>query len=98
MAARRPARRHSEPRPTLTVAGKYKVEVTTAAQRAATGQFLVGGSPGGQTIGVRIGAVTATYAAAPGATAADIVAGLNEALASSGLKINAEVTAAAASR
>lgn len=92
VAARRPARRHSRPATDLTIAGKYKVEVTTAAQRAATGQFLVGGSPGGQTIGVRIGAVTATYAATPGATAADIVAGLNEALASSGLKINAEVT------
>jgi flagellar hook-associated protein 2 len=75
-----------------TVAGTYAVEVTTAAKRAATGEILVGGSTLGQVIGVRVGSVTATFAAAPGATADDIVAGLNEALASSGLKVNAEAT------
>jgi flagellar hook-associated protein 2 len=77
----------------VTIAGTYGVVVTTAAQRAGTGEILVGGSALGQEIGVRIGSVTATFVAAPGATAADIVAGLNEALAASGLKVNAEATA-----
>ena len=42
--------------------------------------------------GVRLGTVTASYAAAPGATAADIAAGLNQAIAEAGLAINAEVS------
>ncbi|MCU1390324.1 MAG: flagellar hook-associated 2 domain protein, partial [Ilumatobacteraceae bacterium] len=74
-----------------TAAGSYGVVVTTAATRATTGDVLVGGSPAGQTIGVRIGATTATYHALAGATAADIVTGLNAALANAGLKVNAEV-------
>jgi flagellar hook-associated protein 2 len=75
-----------------TVAGTYAVQVTTAATRATTGDVLIGGSPAGQRIGVRVGAVTALYDAAPGATAADIVAGLNAALADAGLAVNAEVS------
>ncbi|MCU1398080.1 MAG: flagellar hook-associated 2 domain protein [Acidimicrobiales bacterium] len=75
-----------------TVAGSYGVVVTTAATRATTGNVLVGGSPAGQTIGVRVGATTATYHALAGATATDIVAGLNAALANAGLKVNAEVS------
>lgn len=73
-----------------TEAGSYAVEVTTPATRATTGDILLGGSPGGQRIAVRVGTVTATYDAAPGATAADIVSGLNAALSEAGLKINAE--------
>lgn len=75
-----------------TVAGTYGVEVTTAATRATTGDILIGGSPLGQRIGVRIGTVVATYDAAPGATANDIVVGLNAAMASAGLKVNAEAS------
>ena len=75
-----------------TVAGSYGVVVTTAPTRATSGDVLVGGSPGGQTVGVRIGTTTATYQAAPGATPADIVAGLNVELAKAGLKVNAEVS------
>ncbi len=74
-----------------TVAGSYAVNVTTAATRASTGDVLIGGSPAGQTIGVRIGTTTASYQAAPGATPATIVAGLNAALADAGLAVNAEV-------
>lgn len=73
-----------------TVAGTYSVAVSTAATRATSGVVLVGGSPAGQRIGVRIGTVTATYDAPPGATPADIVAGLNAALAEAGLQVNAE--------
>ena len=75
-----------------TVAGSYAVEVTTAATRASTGDILVGGSVAGQRIGVRVGTVTATYDAAPGATAADIVSGLNTAMASAGVKVSAELS------
>jgi flagellar hook-associated protein 2 len=77
-----------------TVAGSYNVEITTAATRATTGTVLSGGSAGGQRVGVRVGSVTATYDAAPGSTAADIVAGLNAALAEAGLTVNAEVSGA----
>ncbi|MCX6520751.1 MAG: flagellar filament capping protein FliD [Actinobacteria bacterium] len=75
-----------------TVAGTYGVEVTTAATRATTGDILIGGSPLGQRIGVRVGTVVATYDAAPGATANDIVVGLNAAMSSAGLKVNAEAS------
>ncbi len=75
-----------------TIAGSYAIEVTTAATRATTGDVLVGGSPLGQRVGVRVGSVTATYDAAPGASTADIVAGLNAAMASAGLKVNAEAS------
>ncbi len=73
-----------------TQAGSYSVDVTTAPLRANTGDVLVGGSVAGQRIGVRVGSITATYDAAPGATAAEIVVGLNAAMSSAGLKINAE--------
>jgi flagellar hook-associated protein 2 len=73
-----------------TQAGSYSVDVTTAPMRATTGDILVGGSAAGQRIGVRAGSITATYDAAPGATAAEIVVGLNAAMSSAGLKINAE--------
>ena len=78
----------------VTIAGTYdgrRHHRCVTRRRPARSSSV--GRPRGQTIGVRVGAVTATFAAAPGATAADIVAGLNEALASSGLKINAEATA-----
>lgn len=75
-----------------TVAGSYGVVVTTAPTRATTGDVLVGGSPTGQTIGVTLGGTTATYHAQAGATADDIVTGLNAALAQAGLKINAELS------
>ncbi len=75
-----------------TTPGSYAVEVTTPATRATTGDVLVGGSPAGQRIAVRVGAVTATYDAAPGATPADIAGGLNAALAGAGLRINAETS------
>lgn len=75
-----------------TVAGSYAVQVTTPATRATTGDVLIGGSPAGQRVGVRIGAITAVYDASPGATAADIVAGLNAALSEAGLGVNAEVS------
>jgi flagellar hook-associated protein 2 len=73
-----------------TLAGTYAVNVTTAATRSTTGDILVGGSVAGQLIGVRIGAVTATYQAPPGATPAEIALGLNAAMAAAGLKVNAE--------
>ena len=75
-----------------TIAGSYAVEVTTAATRGTTGDVLVGGSLLGQRVGVRVGTVTATYDAAPGASTADIVSGLNAAMASAGLKVNAEAS------
>jgi flagellar hook-associated protein 2 len=75
-----------------TVAGSYGVVVTTAPVRATSGDILIGGSAAGQTIGVKIGATTATYQAAPGASAADIVAGLNVEMAKAGLKVNAELS------
>lgn len=75
-----------------TVAGSYAVQVTTAATRGTTGDVLIGGSVAGQRVGVRVGSVTATYDAAPGATPADIAAGLNAALADAGLQVNAEVS------
>jgi flagellar hook-associated protein 2 len=78
-----------------TVAGSYAVQVTTAPTRATTGDVLAGGSAAGQTIGVRIGTTTATYQAAPGATATEIAGGLNQALAVAGLKVNAEVSGGA---
>jgi flagellar hook-associated protein 2 len=77
-----------------TAAGSYTVAVTTAPTRATSGVVLAGGSLAGQTIGVRIGTTTATYQAAAGATPADIVSGLNHALASAGLKVNAETSGA----
>ncbi|MBI5087587.1 MAG: flagellar filament capping protein FliD [Actinobacteria bacterium] len=76
----------------LTAAGTYDVQVTSPATRASTGDVLIGGSAGGQRIGVRLGGVTATFDAQPGATPADIVTGLNAALADAGLAINAEVS------
>jgi flagellar hook-associated protein 2 len=76
----------------LTQTGSYAVNVTAAATRANTGDVLVGGSVAGQTIGVRVGTTTATYIAAPGATAADIVAGLNESIAAAGIDVNVELS------
>lgn len=73
-----------------TAAGSYAVEVATPATRATTGSILVGGSPAGQRIAVRVGSVTATYDAAPGATPADLVGGLTSALAGAGLRVNVE--------
>ncbi len=73
-----------------TQAGSYSVEVTTAATRGTTGDVLVGGSATGQQIGVRVGTTTVTYDAAVGATATDIVEGLNSALARAGLAVSAE--------
>ncbi|MGD9999345.1 MAG: flagellar filament capping protein FliD, partial [Ilumatobacteraceae bacterium] len=75
-----------------TVAGTYAVEVTTPATRATTGDVLIGGSVAGQRIGVRIGTTTATFDAPAGASAADIVTGLNAALAEAGLAVNAELS------
>jgi len=75
-----------------TVAGSYDVVVSTAPTRATTGDVLVGGSIAGQMIGVTFGSTTATYQAAAGASPSDIAAGLNNALAQAGLKINAEVS------
>ncbi len=75
-----------------TVAGSYAVNITQAATRGTTGQVLVGGSVAGQTIGVRVGSTVATYQAGAGASAASIVAGLNDALAQAGLKVGAELT------
>jgi flagellar hook-associated protein 2 len=75
-----------------TVAGTYAVEVTTPATRATTGDLLIGGSVAGQRIGVRIGTTTATFDAPAGASAADIVTGLNAALAEAGLAVNAELS------
>ncbi|MGD9705412.1 MAG: flagellar filament capping protein FliD, partial [Acidimicrobiia bacterium] len=75
-----------------TRAGTYAIEVTTAATRATTGDVLVGGSPLGQVIGVRIGATTVTYDATAGSTETDIATGLNSALAAAGLGVTAEVS------
>lgn len=75
-----------------TVAGSYAVAVTTAPIRATTGDILVGGSPAGQTIAVRVGTTSANYIAPLGATPTDIVSGLNAAMATAGLKINAEAS------
>ena len=75
-----------------TSAGTYAVEVTTAATRASTGVVLVGGSAGGQQIGVRVGTTTVTYDAAAGATATDIATALNAKLAQAGLGVTAEVS------
>lgn len=74
-----------------TAAGAYSVVVTTAATRATTGTLLAG-AVGGRQIAVRVGSTTATYNAAVGASATDVVAGLNSAMATAGLKINASVS------
>jgi flagellar hook-associated protein 2 len=71
----------------LTIAGEYEVVITAAATRAKT---VIPAASLGTMIGVRVGTVTATFQPAVGATVSDIVAGMNEALASNGLKVNAE--------
>jgi len=70
-----------------TVAGTYDVVVTTAASKATATPAYVAG----QRIGVRLGSVTATYDVPNGATDADVVAGLNAALTTAGLGIQAAV-------
>jgi flagellar hook-associated protein 2 len=77
----------------LSVAGTYDVVVTTAPTRATSGVVLVGGTPAGQQLGVRVGATTVTYDAAAGSTPTEIAAGLSAALASAGLAVTADVDA-----
>ncbi|MEX0846610.1 MAG: flagellar filament capping protein FliD [Ilumatobacteraceae bacterium] len=74
-----------------TVAGTYAIDVTTAATRATSGSIL-NGTPGSRQINVRVGTTVASFTYAPNASAAEVVAGLNTAMSSAGLGINAEVS------
>lgn len=76
---------------TATNAGSYDIVVTSPATRATTGQVLTGGTPTSQRIGIRVGATTVTYDTAPGATASEIVAGLNAVLGEAAFGVVAEV-------
>jgi flagellar hook-associated protein 2 len=76
-----------------TQAGSYAVVVTTpAAQAEADGTTLSGaGLTAAETIDVRIGAVTASYSAAAGATLDSVATGLNAAFADKGMALSAQV-------
>ncbi len=73
-----------------TVSGSYDLAVTTAAERASTASLFAGGATANTRIGVRIGDVTATYDVSSGQTAAQVIDGLNSALARAGLNVVAE--------
>ncbi len=77
-----------------TVTGSYDIEVTTAAERASTAQLFNGGASANSRIGVRVGDITATYDVSSGQTAAEVINGLNTALAQAGLKVLAETDGA----
>jgi flagellar hook-associated protein 2 len=79
---------------TRTKPGTYAVQITTAATRAGvTGTALGGGTiTNAETIDVKIGTTTAPYAAAAGETLTSIAAGLNAAIAASGLALSASVS------
>ncbi len=70
-----------------TAAGAYGVDVTTAATRAESGQLFDGGAAANARVGVRIGAVTATYDVTAGQTATQIIDGLNASIAAAGLDL-----------
>lgn len=70
-----------------TRAGSYDVEVTTAATRAESAMLFDGGAAAATRVGVRVGTVTATYDVSAGQTAAQIIDGLNGAIAEAGLDL-----------
>ncbi|MFZ4515066.1 MAG: flagellar filament capping protein FliD [Acidimicrobiia bacterium] len=74
--------------------GTYAVNITTAPVTAAvTGNAVGAGTiTSAETIDIKVGATTATYAAAAGETLTDIVSGLNTALGASGLTVSASVS------
>jgi flagellar hook-associated protein 2 len=76
-----------------TKAGAYAVTVTTpAAQAEADGSALSGaGLVADETIDVRSGAVSLSYAAHAGATLDSVAAGLNAAFAEKGMALSAQV-------
>lgn len=77
-----------------TQQGTYAVAITTAPVTAATAGNALGGGAisGAETIDVKIGSTTATYAAGAGESLSDIAAGLNAALGASGLAVSASVS------
>jgi len=81
--------------PTKTVAGTYAINITTAAQRAERlGNNLSGAGntiTAAETIDVRVGSTTISYAASAGESLESIATGLNEALGSNGLGVAATV-------
>lgn len=74
-----------------TAAGDYDVVITTAASRATSALLFDGGAVADSRVGIRIGTVTATYDVTNGQSAAQIIDGLNEAIASAGLDVVAEI-------
>lgn len=78
---------------TRTKPGTYAIEITTAATRASvTGTALGGGViTNAETLDVKVGTTTATYAAAAGESLASIAAGLNAAFAANNLALSASV-------
>jgi flagellar hook-associated protein 2 len=80
-----------------TTPGSYAVTVTTAAQRAeAQGSVVGGGTLGGaETIDVRSGGTTVSYAAAAGESLDSIAQGLNTVIAQQGFGLLATVESGA---
>lgn len=74
-----------------TISGSYDIDVTTAATRATSATLFDGGATADTRVGVRIGTVTATYDVTNGQSAAQIIDGLNAAIASAGLDVIAEL-------
>ena len=79
---------------TRTKPGTYAVNITAVATRAAaSGNVLSGGAiTDAETIDIKLGNTTATYAAGAGESLADMATGLNAALAASGLALSASVS------
>ena len=77
----------------VTIAGSYDIDVTTAATRAESGLLFDGGAVGPSRVGVRVGAVTATYDVSAGQSAAQIIDGLNAAIAAAGSSSSPRPTA-----
>lgn len=77
-----------------TRSGSYAVQVTTPATRAAvTGSALGSGTiTDAETIDVKVGSTSATYAATAGESLTSIADGLNAAIAASGLALSASVS------
>lgn len=77
-----------------TQQGTYAVAITTAAVTAAASGNTIGSGAisAAETIDVKVGGTTATYAASAGESLADIAAGLNAALGASGIPVSASVS------
>lgn len=73
-----------------TTSGTYEIVVTSAASRAESATLFGGGAAADSRVGVRVGAVTATYDVTAGQSRDEIVDGLNAAIAASGLDVIVE--------